>query len=238
MRKAALITGGAKRVGRGLSLYLAQQGYDIALHYHTSQHEAGALQREIQALGRMCELFPCDLMELEALPGLIQRVAREMPHCSVLINSASRFEPGPFLETTPQHAQEMHRINCESPAFLTQAFAKEFGRGHVVNILDTAITQNRHSYFFYLLAKKALAEFTRMAALELAPAIRVNAVCPGVMLPSGPEWDEAYMERHAKEMPLGRIATVDELCRHVGWLLESEAVTGQLVFIDGGEHLL
>ncbi len=235
---AVLITGAAKRVGRALALHLAKEGYDIGLHYHRSHDEAEQTAQEIERLGRKCALLRADLGDLQALPSLIRQAQSALPHCRGLINNASLFTPKPFMEAMPEDYEAMFRINFAAPAFLTQAFAEAYPSGHVVHMLDTKVMKNKHSYFYYLLAKKSLRDFTKMAAVELAPNIRVNAVCPGILLPSELGHDEEYMRKRAESLPLKQIAGVPEVCDTVAWLLRSGGITGQCIFVDGGEHLL
>lgn len=240
-KSAVLITGAAKRVGKELALFFARAGHDIALHYHHSQEEAAALKREIERLGVQAETFAQDVAALDALPGLVTRALDRFPHCGVLINNASIFTRQPFLESTPEEYARQFTVNFAAPAFLTQAFAtqrKEKG-GVVINMIDTAITAESHAYFFYILAKKALADFTRMAARELAPGIRVNGICPGKLMPTVDGlFGEDYMEKNAHRQPLKRYANVSEVAKAAQALVDNEAVTGQLIFVDGGEHLL
>lgn len=237
MRKAVLITGAAKRIGRGLAHYFAAHGYDVALHYHRSHTDAESLAQELRMAGAACELFCADLSDATAYDGLIAAAYRAFPRLSVLVNNASVFDPGGFLDADLALWQHELRINAEAPIFLTQAFARQVKRGAVVNLLDSKITAAKHRYFYYLLSKKLLAEFTIMAAAELGPHIRVNGVCPGHILPD-PTWGEGYQAQLEPKLPLGKIATLDEVAAAVYSLAEAPGITGQFIFIDGGEHLL
>lgn len=234
---AALVTGAAKRLGREIALHLAREGYDIALHYRTSQAEAEKTAAEIRALGRRCEMFSADLADTKNLAPLVEKARAAFPGLSVLVNSASVFDRGNLLESDEAFYRRQFSINFDAPVFLTRAFAKAAGRGTVVNLLDSRIAADSHPYFFYLLSKKALADFTRMAAAELGPKIRVNGVCPGYVLP--PEgWDDHYRATLEKKLPLGKTATAQDVARAAHTLIANESLTGQLLFIDGGEHLL
>lgn len=237
MKKAVIITGGAKRVGAAIAVYFARQGYDIALHYNHSKAEAEAVKKEVEAAGTACQLFACDLADSKALPKLMSDMKAAMPHCVALINNASAFERAPLMETDEALFDRQMDINFKAPFFLTQAFAKNFGAGCVVNIVDTDISKIQCSHFAYLLSKKALADFTLMAARELGPKIRVNGVCPGIMLPSG-EWDETYIAQQAQLMPLRATATVEQTVAATRMLIENTALTGQLLYVDGGKHVL
>lgn len=237
MRNAVLITGGARRVGRAVALLFAEEGYDVALHYHTSREEAEQTAASIRAKDVSCELFAADLADAGALPALISAAQTAFPRLSVLVNNASVFDAGSFMEGDIALYQKQCRINTEAPIFLTQAFAKIVRRGAVVNMLDSMVAKHKHSYFYYLLSKKTLHAFTQMAAAELGPHIRVNGVCPGYVLPSG-EWGEEYQTKLEAKLPLRKTATLAEVAQAVYGLATQPAITGQCLFLDGGEFLL
>ena len=236
-RQAALITGGAKRIGSAIAVALAREGFDIALHYRSSLAEAESLKRELEELGVECELFQADFeADFDAL-ALMERVKRRFAGLAVLVNNVSVFEPGKLLETDPSLFDRVFRVNLRAPFFLTRAFALRCESGLVVNILDARVASNPIEHFAYTLSKKALRDFTQMAALELSPRIRVNAVCPGVILAprgAGPE----YLERRAKAIPAGRHGDPEDVARAVVFFVQNPFVTGQEIFVDGGEHLL
>lgn len=236
-KQAVLITGGAKRVGAVLCEYFAERGYDIALHYSTSQKQARALQAKIKKRGVACEIFCHDLRDAPGLPSLMRQVKKSMPHCIALINNASIFERAKLMETDIALFDRQVAVNFKAPFFLTRAFAGAFGKGAVVNIMDTDIVKTQGSNFIYLQSKKMLADFTQMAARELGPKIRVNGVCPGTMLPSE-GFDAAYIKRFAQRLPLKKTAIPLDVAGAALWLCESPALTGQLIFVDGGQHLL
>lgn len=231
-----LITGAAKRVGAVLALHLAESGYDIALHYHRSKSEAQALQAKIQQLGRRCEIFQQDLTEIAALPGLIAQIKEQMPHLAGLINNASIFERASLQDSDAELFDRQMTINLKAPIFLTQEFAKQVRKGCVINLLDTHITTHHTSHALYLLSKKSLGEFTQMAAREYGPDIRVNAICPGHVLPSS-EYEEGYQDRLEAKNPLKKIATLKDIAQAAAYLLQANSVTGQLLYVDGGEHI-
>jgi NAD(P)-dependent dehydrogenase (short-subunit alcohol dehydrogenase family) len=232
----ALITGGAKRIGRSIALLLAEKGYDIALQYNTSRQEADEVAKEIQQMGRNCELFACDFSSMEEVRKLIPAVFSKCPNCNVLINNASIFEESSFLETEEGFYDRHFQINFKTPFFLTQAFAKRCYEGHVINLIDTKAVRTVTKFFAYTLTKKALYEFTKMAAKELAPNIRVNGVGPGVILPP-PGGDESYLLTRKKDLPLQRHGDTDCIANTVAFLLENHFITGHCVLVDGGEHL-
>jgi len=236
-KKAVIITGGAKRVGAALARYFAEAGYDIALHYNRSSADAKKLKKEIEKLGRTCALFAQDLSDIKALPKLMKQVQKALPHCTALVNNASVFERAELMETDEALFDRQFTVNFKAPFFLTQAFAKTFGKGCIINMLDTDIAQTQGSHFAYLLSKKVLADFTEMAARALGPDIRVNGVCPGIMLPSK-ELDMPYMKKLSQNVPLEMLAGLEHAVETVRWLCEQKTITGQLLFTDGGQHLL
>ncbi len=235
-RRAALITGAARRVGKAIALGFAAKGYDIALHYHTSRKEAEATRKEIRAIGVDCQLFSLDLTKIGKLQDLADTVLARMPHCNILINNASYFEPGRFLTTDEALFDRQFNINFKAPFFLMQAFVKRCPEARVANILDTNIVRHHTSHCAYLLAKKALADLTCMAALELAPKARVNGLCLGSALPAdneNPDFTTAYTAR----MPLKQGTALTEVVEALLYLINTENMTGELLFLDGGRHL-
>jgi NAD(P)-dependent dehydrogenase (short-subunit alcohol dehydrogenase family) len=236
MPKAALVTGGAKRIGKVLAMDLARRGYDVALHYNQSVLDARTTADEIMAMGRRCELFRGDLADAAFVRRLVPQVLDAMPGLSLLINNASIFERAKLAETDEPLLDRNLAINLRAPVVLAQAFAARGAPGHIINLLDTKIARPGVNYFAYTLCKKALADFTRMAACELAPDIRVNGVCPGMTL--APEGKRAgYLDWLSGAVPLRRPGGPEQIAAAVGFLLDNDYITGQILYIDGGEHL-
>src|SRR6185503_1764541 len=179
----ALITGGAKRIGRAIALALAKEGYGIALHYHSSRSEAQALAAEIHRENGTCRLYSADLTNEAATLRLIKAVKRECADLNVLINSASIYQKSKLRTATLKQFNDDLNIHVKAPFILTQGFAHSVKKGVIINMLDTKIIGNETEFATYLLAKKCLASLTSMSALEFAPGIRVNAVAPGPILP-------------------------------------------------------
>ncbi len=230
------ITGGAQRIGHHVALSLSRAGYTIALHYHTSIEAAQKTAREIKKKGGRCHLFPCDLANEIRTQKLIRSVQRECPDLNVLINNASIFEKSTLDKYNLDSLNRHFVINFIAPYILTAEFAKVCRKGSIINFLDTHVTGNRINHFDYLLSKKTLSEMTKMAAVALAPHIRVNAVAPGLILaPRGKGKD--HLERLAKNIPLQRRGNVDNISAAVEFLIADNYITGHTVFCDGGEHL-
>lgn len=235
-RRAALVTGGAIRLGRAIAQSLARMDFDIALHYHQSEKAAEELAGQLNDLGVKCQLFGADLSRQDEMLGLIGQVKEAFGQLSLLVNSASIFEKGGLAETETEFYDRHFALNLKAPFFLSRDFARLVGRGQIINIVDQRITGNRGDYFAYSLTKKSLADLTQMAAVELGPDIRVNAIAPGFILPSA---DPASQDskRLVANFPLKKHGSTDSICRSVNYLIENDYVTGQVLFVDGGEHL-
>jgi len=233
--KSALITGGARRLGRAISLRLAVMGYDIALHYHDAAPQG--LIEEIQGLGVKCEAIKSDLSEPKAASDLVRLAVEACPGLDVLINNAAIFERASIKETSDALLAEHIQLNLMAPYRLSRDFARLAGRGQIINIIDANAVKNNSAYGAYMLSKKGLFGLTAMTAREFAPKIRVNAIAPGLILPPAGE-GEKYMEEAAeRRVPLKRRGHTDDITDALEFLNGSEFITGQILYIDGGEHL-
>ncbi len=236
MKGAVLITGGSRRIGKGLAMGLAQEGYAIALHYHTSDKDALASAAEISALGVRCEIFKCDLSRQSSVTSLIPAVLKKIPDVQVLINNASIFERASLTATSTEQFNRILDVNFKAPFLLCREFAKHCKRGSIINILDTKISKYQPVYFAYTLSKKALEQLTYMAAKELGPKIRVNGVAPGLVLPSA-DRNKRRLEQMAGKIPLKKSGKVQDVVDAVKYLLNAQYVTGQCLFADGGQNI-
>ncbi len=237
MSKAALITGGGKRLGKAISLSLAERGYDIAIHYNHSDKEAKETADLIREKGRKCEIFQSNLSDISQVRSLIPTVFEVFPQCSILVNSASIFENIGFNNVTEEIFERDFNTNFKAPFFLSQDFSKEDDAELIINMLDMRINKIETEHFTYNLTKKALRDFTLMAAKALGPKIRVNGICPGPILPP-PDKDIKYLEQIAKNTPLQKPGNPDYIITAVKYLLDNSFVTGQCLFVDGGQHLI
>jgi NAD(P)-dependent dehydrogenase (short-subunit alcohol dehydrogenase family) len=236
MQQAALVTGGAKRIGASIVKALAARGYDIALHYGSSGDEAEGVAETVRNFGRECELFACDLASAEQTTQLVPSVFERFPGCSILVNNASIFERARLMETDFGVFDRQWNVNFRAPFFLSRDFAARCKSGQIINLCDTKVTEELVSHFVYALTKKTLYAFTRMAAKELGPAIRVNAVAPGMILSSKDHTDENLV-RMSRKLPLQRKGDADHVVSAVLFLLENDYITGECIFVDGGGHL-
>lgn len=236
-QKVALVTGGARRIGEAVCRALARSGYSIALHYGTSDAAAAQTAKRISRDGGVCATFACNLADGHATENLVPAVLEEFGRLDVLINSASIFEKS-SLESGSLEIWDRHfAVNLKAPYILMRSFARCAKEGSIINVLDTHIVRNKTAHAAYLLSKKTLAELTKMAAVEFAPRVRVNAVAPGLILPSVSQKD-GYLDRLAKQIPLQRKGNVANIAHAVLFLLENDYVTGQIIYADGGEHLI
>ncbi|MBL1268742.1 SDR family NAD(P)-dependent oxidoreductase [Vreelandella neptunia] len=234
-QQAALVTGGATRLGRFFSEALADAGFDIALHVNRSREEAEEVANSIRTKGRECEIFHCDFLSDEPR-DLIQAAKSRFPGLNLLLNSASAYEPALIAATELAMLETQFRVNMFTPLLLTRHFAKEVKEGQVINIIDNKVAYHQYPYAAYLLSKKSLAEMTRMAALEFAPRIRINGIAPGVVLPAS-QRTSAYIEWRIEGIPLKRQGHPDHLVQALHYLLDNPFVAGQILFVDGGESI-
>jgi pteridine reductase len=231
--KKALVTGGAVRIGRAICLALARAGADVTVHYRSSSTEAASLCAELEAMGVTAWARQADLSDAGAIDAFMASVAP----VDILVNNAAVFNKGRLDGLSAQALLDQFVPNLFAPMLLTKAFAAQGRPGAIVNLVDRRITSLDRSCVAYLLAKDALATFTQVAALELAPRITVNAVAPGPILPP-PGEDASYIKEKAGPVPLGKPLGPDDVADAVLYLLKSDAITGQILFVDGGQHLL
>lgn len=226
----ALVTGGAKRLGRAIALGLAADGADVVVHYRTSAAEAEELCQEVAALGVRAWTVQADLGVADEVADLVARAVELAGPLRILVNNASIFEPNaPADQRADQDARHM-TVNAHAPLELTRRFAaQKIASGHVVNLLDTRLRGGDPEHESYIASKRALEEITRETALEFAPRIAVNAVAPGLVLPEVGE--------DASALPLQRHGSPDDVADAVVNLTKTRFVTGQIIFVDGGRHL-
>jgi NAD(P)-dependent dehydrogenase (short-subunit alcohol dehydrogenase family) len=252
----ALVTGGAVRIGRAICEALAARGCHVVVHYHRSAAQAKALCRDLEKKGVRAYAVQGELGSAAGCERVLREAQRKAGSLDILINSAAVFHKDTIESATEKKLLSELQINLVAPMMLTKAFARrwrEKGRvsrgkgrkergqaavlGKVVNLLDRRIAGNDPSCVPYVLSKKMLAEFTRSAALELAPRMTVNGVAPGAILPP-PGRGAGRVRDLAGQSPLKRQCTPAEVAAAVVFLLESDAITGQTIFVDGGQHLL
>ena len=239
MTKIALVTGGGLRIGKAVAKALADAGYAVAIHYNNSKDSAAALAAEITAAGGKAATLGQDLADIAGSQALVGRAAELMGGpISLLINSASLYQAESLEELTPEQWQLMTNVNAAAPIFLMQAFARQAPAGAaIVNMLDTQLRAPSSRTFSYFCAKAALETATKVAALELAPKIRVNGVAPGIV--EGESTVDVPLQRHqlyADLRALQRPQQSDDVVGIIRFLLSDDAayLTGTTQVVDGG----
>jgi len=237
--RCALVTGGARRLGSAIVLALADAGFDVAIHCHASRAEAEALVREIEVRGVRAAVVPANLSDEAAMQALLPTASTALGPIGVLVNNASAFERDEWDDASRGSWDRHMEPNLRAPFVLMQAMARalpEAAEGVVVNLLDQRVWSLTPHFVSYTLSKAALWALTQQMALALAPRIRVNAIGPGPALPS-PRQTEAQFARQCASVPLGRGTSPAEVERAVLAILTLPAMTGQMIALDGGQHL-
>ncbi|WP_306046478.1 SDR family oxidoreductase [Nioella sp. MMSF_3534] len=245
----ALVTGGAKRLGRAMALALAEAGHDVAIHYAGSANEAEATAEDIRALGRRAVTLQADLLDEDQTQALLPRAVEALAQpVTVLVNNASVFEYDNIQSMTRSSWDRHIESNLRAPVVLTQALAAQMppaepdengepqARGLVVNMVDQRVQKLTPEFMSYTIAKMGLWAFTRTAAQALAPHVRVNAIGPGPTM-QGTRQSDSHFARQRKATVLGRGSDADGIVQALNYFLTARAVTGQLICVDGGQHL-
>lgn len=240
--KIALVTGGAVRVGRAITLGLAQAGAHVAINYHHSAEEAEATAVEARALGVGALAVRADVSDWDAVQAMAQAVEARFGGVDILVNAAGLFARTPFPSTDPAALEmwrRVTRISVDGPWYVCNAFVpamRRRGGGAIVNIVDMAVWEPWRGLGAHGVGKAALLGLTQQLALELAPEIRVNAVAPGNVLPP-PHFTQEQIDRFARRALLGRWGTPQDVAAAVRYLVEADFATGEVLRIDGGELL-
>ncbi|MBN4016223.1 SDR family oxidoreductase [Rhodospirillaceae bacterium AH-315-P19] len=237
--QTALVTGAGQRIGRAIALDLARHGWRVALHYHHSPEAAQSLAEEIQQAGSTVVLLKADLADEAETAELVPRAIKALGPLGLLVNNASVFELDTMATATRQSWDAHMEVNLRAPFVLSQAFANALPpetHGNIINLIDQRVWNLTPHFISYTLSKAGLWTLTQTMALALAPRIRVNAIGPGPTLPSQRQTAEQFSHQAAK-MPLGRGTTPEEICAALRFLLAAPAMTGQMMALDGGQHL-
>jgi NAD(P)-dependent dehydrogenase (short-subunit alcohol dehydrogenase family) len=238
-RGAALVTGGARRIGRALVLACAEAGYDVAIHVRVIDDDAEAAAADVRTRGRKASLHACDLRREAETAPLVSEIEAELGPVTLLVNCASAFENDAF-PTFNRASWDLHlETNLRAPLVLAQAFARRLPaerEGLIVNVLDQRVFRPAPEFFSYSLSKSALWTATRMLAQELAPRIRVNGVGPGPTLPSIHQHGDDFADEVATT-PLKRAVDPAEIAQALRYLIDARSVTGQMIAVDAGQHL-
>ena len=243
----ALVTAGARRLGRAMALYLARRGHNVAIHYNSSAAEAEATATDARALGVRAEIFAADLLDLDQTETLVSRVHDALGQLTVLVNNASIFDYDNLDSATRESWDRHMGSNLRAPFVLTQAFARQAPKADrsgaepraqalVVNMIDQRVLKPTPEFLTYAIAKSALWDMTRMLAQALAPDIRVNAIGPGPTLQGARQAADQFAQQRAATI-LERGADPEDVAATLTYLMAAKAVTGQLICVDGGQHL-
>lgn len=237
--KSALITGAAHRIGRAVAVALAKDGWSVGIHYNRSVDAAQSLVDEIVAGGSKAVALPADLAKESDVLTLVPRAVEALGPLGCLVNNASLFEMDEALTATRASWNAHLETNLRAPFVLTQGFAAQLPEesgGSVINLVDQRVWNLTPHFITYTLSKAGLWTLTQTLAMALAPRIRVNAIGPGPTLPSPRQTPEQF-ERQCAAMPLKRGTTPQEVADAVRFLLNTPSITGQLIALDGGQHL-
>ncbi len=237
--KIALVTGGAKRIGKSIALRLAENGWSVAIHYRKSAAKAEAVAAEVRLRGGRAMTIAGDLGREDEVLEIIPKVSAALGPLTLLVNNASVFEMDKADTVTRESWDKHLEANLRAPFVLSQAFARQLPegeQGNIVNLLDQRVWKLTPYFISYTIAKMGLWTLTRTLALAYAPRIRVNGIGPGPTLPSPRQTEEQFAAQSAA-MPLGHGATPQEIARGILYILSAPSMTGQMIALDGGEHL-
>jgi pteridine reductase len=235
----AVVTGAAHRIGRAVALELARQGFAIGLHFHRSVDAANETYAEVAALDVPVYRLPADLSEPDQVEGLFARVA-DLPHpLRVLVNSAGVMARGSLREMGVEDWDAMMDLNLRAPWLCARAAVPLMaaGGGVIINISDSGAQKAWTNYGAYIISKAGVETLTRLLAKDLAPAVRVNAVAPGLILPSADVPPETWT-RLVERLPLKAAGTPEDVARAVVYFIQNSYVTGQVLAVDGGYQLV
>ena len=238
--RPALVTGGAIREGRAIALALGETGWRVAVHYRSSESKAVEVVRRLEELGPGGIALQADLSEAEAAEGLVFDAVKALGHIDLLVNSAAVFPRQDPLTVSAAEWDDLFAVNLRAPFFCSREAARHMAvsqGGSIVNLIDTGADEAWPGYVPYVATKAGLASVTRGLARAFAPEVRVNGVSPGpVLLPVG-EDSESYRARAAERAVLGRIGSPRDVAEAVLYLADAEYVTGEIIRVDGGQHL-
>jgi NAD(P)-dependent dehydrogenase (short-subunit alcohol dehydrogenase family) len=238
--RQVLVTGGGARIGQEICLAIAKAGFRPVIHYFGSRDGAEETRATIEARGGDASIIQADLSQGAASRDLIPQVVDRFGPLIGLINNASLFEPDELGQLTEAGWDRHFAVNVKAPAFLAQAFAAQLPegkQGHIINLLDQRLAKLNPTFFSYTLSKAALDTATTTMAQALAPSIRVNAVSPGPTLKNARQSDADFATQQKSSL-LGHGSSSQEISRAVLFLLQSGAITGQTLIVDGGQHLI
>jgi len=238
-QQVALVTGAGRRIGRAIAIGLADDGWDVAVHYHRSKHDAEKLANEIAERGVKTAPVGCDLEDAEALSQLLPECGRRLGPVGCLVNNAALFEYDSIESLDPRKWERHVNVNLRAPLMLARDFAKQLPAntmGCIVNMLDQKVFNLNPDFLSYTIAKIGLEGATRMLAMSLAPKVRVCGVAPGITLASGMQSEDGF-ERAHRLAPLGHSSDLEDVVNAVRFVVNAKSLTGETIVVDGGQHL-
>ena len=238
MQKAALITGAARRIGSSVAMHLAENGWNLFLHYNTSEEEATQLAVSLKQKYSSQEFVTirADFSDPGEAEALVPFIVSAYGPFELLVNNAAVFNRGCLTCTSWALLSGQMMVNLFAPFILMRDFAVHCHHGNIINFSDTRISSNKSDFAAYTLSKKGIWELTKMAAIEFGPGIRVNAIAPGVTLPPKDK-DAVYLNQLAEKIPMKKPGGVRPVLMSIDFILRNDHLTGQLIFADGGENL-
>lgn len=241
MNKTVFITGAAKRIGKEIALSFKEMGWNIIIHYNSSEEDALNLAKEINNTNKNSAITVQGNLDVqEDVNGIIKEVLNAFPSVDLLINNASTFYPTPIDDISEEHWKKLVGSNLKGPLFLIQGLKQKLkeSKGSIINITDTNLSKGVANYSIYSAAKAGLESITKGLARELAPEIKVNAIAPGAMLePPDVTWTEEQKSKVIESIPLKRMGSEKDIAEAVKFLAQSRYITGQIIKVDGGRSL-
>jgi len=241
MNKTVFITGAAKRIGKEIALSFKEMGWNIIIHYNSSEEDALNLAKEINNTNKNSAITVQGNLDVQKdVNEIIKEVLNAFPSVDLLINNASTFYPTPIDDISEEHWKKLVGSNLKGPLFLIQGLKQKLkeSRGSIINITDTNLSKGVANYSIYSAAKAGLESITKGLARELAPEIKVNAIAPGAMLePPDVTWTEEQKSKVIESIPLKRMGSEKDIAEAVKFLAQSRYITGQIIKVDGGRSL-
>lgn len=234
--KRALITGGAERIGKALTLALAKNGVDCLIHYHRSAEKALSLSKEASLLGVSSRTMAADFTDPAGTEAAFRTEAGAFGGLDILVLSASIYEEHSLSQAGAEDYLRHFTVNALAPLSIARAFAEQTAEGVIIAVLDARMVDYDKNHIAYHASKRALFSFLKMMSLEFSPRIRVNGIAPGIILPERGKESESMLQ-YSEGNPLKRVGTPEEITETLLFLLKNTFITGQVIFVDGGRHL-
>lgn len=235
--KTALITGASRRIGKAMALALADRGADVVVHVRESVDDGRKLVEDIREKGRHCELAVHDLAKSEKTSRWFADIAERSGGIDILVNAASGYQEDTYSNIRHQIFHETMAVSVLSPLAMANVMAQRKAKAVIVNLLDARLFDRNPNHASYHMAKRSLHTVMQDLAVDYAPHIRINAVAPGIILP--PEGkDKQWLHKLSHSNPLQSYGTTDDVVQALLYLIQAPFVTGQLIFVDGGRHLI